>query len=199
MRTTVKCLLPTLAAALTLAACGSSGSGSSSSQASSSTPATTVAATQSAASTTAIVKTASNSKLGASILTSSSGMTLYTLSGERNGKFICSSSACLHVWHPVTVAATVTPSGVSSLATVKRSDGTVQVTYKGAPLYTFAEDKAPGEDNGQGIKDVGTWSVVKIGTAAPASQAASESSSAEPSGSAPAQSEPESSKGGYAY
>jgi predicted lipoprotein with Yx(FWY)xxD motif len=197
MRTTVKCLVPALAAALTLAACGSSSSGSSSSQASASTPAATVAASQSPGATTAVVKTASSSKLGATVLTSTSGMTLYTLSGEGNGKFICSSATCLHVWHPVTVAAAVTPSGVASLATVKRADGSVQVTYKGVPLYTFAQDKAPGEDNGQGIKDVGTWSVVKVGsTAAPATQAASE-----PSGSQAAPSEPESSgsKGGYAY
>jgi Secreted repeat of unknown function len=95
------------------------------------------------------------------------------------------------------VAAAVTPSGVSGLATVKRSNGVAQVTYKGQPLYTFDQDTAPGQDNGQGIKDVGTWSVVKVAGAAPATQAASGSSP-----SAPPSSESGSSGGGgggYSY
>jgi len=50
---------------------------------------------------------------------------------------------------------------------VKRPDGTMQVAYKGMPLYTFAQDKAPGEANGQGIKDVGTWTAIVV--SAPAS------------------------------
>jgi hypothetical protein len=58
---------------------------------------------------------------------------------------------------------------VGSLATVKRSDGSAQVTYKGMPLYTFALDRAPGEVRGQGIKDVGTWKAV---TAHPATSSA---------------------------
>ena len=49
---------------------------------------------------------------------------------------------------------------MASLGTVKRPDGTEQVTYKGMPLYTFAQDRAAGEANGQGIKDVGTWRAV---------------------------------------
>jgi predicted lipoprotein with Yx(FWY)xxD motif len=198
MRPLIKCLVPTLAAALTLAACGSSSSGSS--QTSASTAAATTAS-QSGAAGAAVVKTASNANVGATVLTNASGMTLYTLSGERDGKLICTSTACLHVWHPVTVTAAVTPTGVSSLATVTRSDGTVQVTYKGQPLYTFAQDTAPGQDNGQGLKDVGTWSVVKVAGAAPSTPASSQSSSSEPASSS---SETESSgssgsSGGYAY
>jgi secreted repeat protein with Y-X4-D motif len=31
------------------------------------------------------------------------------------------------------------------------------VTYRGRPLYHFVEDVRPGETNGEGFKDVGTW------------------------------------------
>jgi predicted lipoprotein with Yx(FWY)xxD motif len=143
------------------------------------------AATQ-ASSSSALVKTASNGALKATVLVNAQGMTLYHLSGEQQGKFICTSSACLQVWHPLTVTAANTPTGSVALATVKRPDGSVQVTYKGEPLYTFAQDSAPGQANGQGIKDVGTWSAVTISSAA--------------SSPAPATTGTESSKsGGYGY
>jgi predicted lipoprotein with Yx(FWY)xxD motif len=106
-----------------------------------------------------MVKTASNS-LG-TILIDSQGMTLYHLSGEQNGRFICTSSACLGAWHPLVAPASGAPAGtVGQLGVVKRPEGTLQVTYRGTPLYTFAGDERAGETKGQGIKDVGTWSVV---------------------------------------
>jgi hypothetical protein len=124
-------------------------------------------------------------------------MTLYRLSGEQGGKFICTSSACTQVWHPLSATAG-TPSGsVGSLGTVKRPDGTVQVTYKGMPLYTFAQDQTAGEAKGQGIKDVGTWTVVTIGaksSSAPAA-AAPAPTPAKPS-TTPAESAPPASSGG---
>jgi len=160
MRQSIKLLVPALAATILLAACGSSSKSSSSTTSAPSTAATQAASSHSA--TGAIVKTASNSSLGGTILVDRQGMTLYHLSGEQNGKFICTSSACVGVWHPLTVAAGNTPTGVSSLATVKRPDGSVQVTYKGTPLYTFGQDQSPGQANGQGVKDVGTWRAVTV-------------------------------------
>ncbi len=212
MRSALKFLIPALAASLALAACGSSSnSTNSSSQAAATTPASTTSESSGAASTAAVVKTASNGTLHATVLVNSQGMTLYSLSGEHGGKFICTSSACTAVWHPLT-APSGTPSGsVGSLSTVKRPDGTVQVTYKGMPLYTFAQDQSPGEAKGQGIKDVGTWTVVRIGSGSSSSSSAPATSAptttpAE-SSAAPAQSEsapPASSggggsSGGYSY
>jgi predicted lipoprotein with Yx(FWY)xxD motif len=161
MRQTMRYLVPAFAASVLLAACGSSSSSTTSSSAASSQPAATQA---SSGAPNAVVKTASNAKLGAKILVDAQGMTLYSLSAEQNGKFICTSAACVQVWHPLVAQSGSTPSGsVGSLATVKRPDGTEQVTYKGVPLYTFAQDTAPGDANGQGIKDVGTWTAVTAG------------------------------------
>ena len=101
------------------------------------------------------------------MLTNPQGMTLYALSAERGGKFICTNSACLQLWHPLTVSGTNVPSGsVSSIATVRRPEGTLQVTYKGMPLYTFSGDSKAGEAKGQGFKDVGTWGAVTAGSSA---------------------------------
>jgi predicted lipoprotein with Yx(FWY)xxD motif len=181
MRQTTKVLIPMLAVSALISACGSSSSKNTTSSAAESHPATTQASSSSA-----LVKTASNGTLKATVLVNAQGMTLYHLSGEEQGKFICTSSACVQVWHPLTVTAATTPTGSVALATVKRPDGSVQVTYKGEPLYTFAQDTAPGQANGQGIKDVGTWSAVTISSAA--------------SSPAPATTTTESSKGGgYGY
>ena len=47
------------------------------------------------------------------------------------------------------------------LGTVHRSDGTIQVTYNGHPLYYFRGDMSPGSDHGQGVKAFGAdWYVV---------------------------------------
>lgn len=46
----------------------------------------------------------------------------------------------------------------SKLSTIKRSDGTTQVTYAGWPLYTYTADTKPGEANGTDIKSFGaSW------------------------------------------
>jgi predicted lipoprotein with Yx(FWY)xxD motif len=191
MRHVLKLSLPAIAASLLIAACGSS----SSSNTTSSAAGTQAAQTTGSASSVALVKTASN-PLG-TILIDTRGMTLYHLSGEQNGKFICTSSACVGVWHPLTAPSSGTPGGeVASLGTVKRPDGTVQVTYKGAPLYTFTGDQQSGETKGQGVKDVGTWSAVT--TSSPNAPAASTSSTqAAPASSG--SSEKPSIGGGYAY
>jgi predicted lipoprotein with Yx(FWY)xxD motif len=193
MRNLLKLSLPAIAASLLIAACGSS---SSSNTTSSAAGAQAAAQTSSNPSSAVLVKTASNS-LG-TILVDSQGMTLYHLSGEQNGKFICTSSACVGVWHPL-IAPSSTPSGeVGSLGTVKRPEGTVQVTYKGTPLYTFTGDQQSGETKGQGIKDVGTWSVVTTGSnSTPATSTSS--TPATPAPSTGGSSEESSSGGGYGY
>ena len=118
------------------------------------------------------VQSANSSKLGTSVLVNHKGMTLYTLSAERSGRFICTmsskipggSASCLSVWHPLTVAKGSMPTGAAQLATITRPDtGATQVTWHGLPLYTFTGDKAPGDASGNGFKDVGVWKAAAQG------------------------------------
>jgi predicted lipoprotein with Yx(FWY)xxD motif len=102
---------------------------------------------------------ASAPSLHKTVLTNTKGFTLYTLSGEKNGKFICTGS-CTRTWPPLLVAAGATPKGPVTLGTIKRPEGKTQVTFKGAPVYTFSGDSKKGEANGDGIKDVGVWHAV---------------------------------------
>jgi predicted lipoprotein with Yx(FWY)xxD motif len=95
---------------------------------------------------------------GHTLLATRGGRTLYSLSVETHGKFVCTAmSGCTSIWHPLTVAAGVVPKGPVKLGTVERPEGTVQVTYRGRPLYTFGGDKKAGQTKGEGIHDVGTW------------------------------------------
>lgn len=103
-----------------------------------------------------VVREAHSSSLGKTVLTANNGLTLYSLSVEKHGNFICKGS-CLKDWFPLVVAAGVKPVGPVALGTVKRPDGRRQVTFEGRPLYTFDGDSRKGDANGQGIKDVGTW------------------------------------------
>jgi predicted lipoprotein with Yx(FWY)xxD motif len=98
---------------------------------------------------------------GRTLLAAKNGHTLYSLSVETHGKFVCTKmSGCTSIWRPLTVAAGVVPKGPVKLGTVKRPEGTVQVTYRGRPLYTFGGDRKAGQTNGEGIRDVGTWHAV---------------------------------------
>ena len=106
-----------------------------------------------------VVKVAALSD-GTSVLANLKGRTLYSLSVEKHGKFIC-TGGCLSIWHPLVVAKGVRPTGPVTLGTIKRPEGKTQVTYRGRPLYSFGEDTKAGEANGEGFKDVGTWHAAK--------------------------------------
>ena len=95
---------------------------------------------------------------GEQVLVNSSGRTLYSSDQEKAArKILCSSSDCLAIWTPLTVAMgqqPTAPSRVSStLSTVSRPDGSIQVAFKGQPLYTFTFDHAAGDVHGDNVKD----------------------------------------------
>jgi predicted lipoprotein with Yx(FWY)xxD motif len=103
-----------------------------------------------------VVRTAPNAALNRTVLTNLKGHTLYSLSVETAGRFVCTGT-CLALWHPLVLPSNVKPRGPVRLGTIRRPDGRTQVTYKGRPLYAFVGDTKAGTAKGEGAKDVGTW------------------------------------------
>jgi predicted lipoprotein with Yx(FWY)xxD motif len=105
---------------------------------------------------------------------------LYTKDTANSGKSTCTGQ-CATMWPAVTTtSANPTVMGVTGkVGTIKRSDGTMQVTLNGWPLYTFASDSAAGDTSGQ--KVLGVWFVVspsgsKVTASAPSGTSSSGSS-----------------------
>jgi predicted lipoprotein with Yx(FWY)xxD motif len=121
----------------------------------------TIAATEppAASSGPATVSLGQNDTLG-SFLVDDKGMTLYLFTKDTPNTSACYDK-CATAWPPLlTTDAPVADEGVdaSKLGTTERTDGTVQVTYNGWPLYYYEKDKAPGDVTGQDVGDV--WFVV---------------------------------------
>jgi len=119
-----------------------------------------------AAPATVRINAASNSKLGERVVMNGQGLTLYALSPETASHRLCKSSECLGFWPPLTVPSRKTklkagPGVQGRLGVLRRSNGLLQVSLRGLPLYRFAGDRGKGEANGQGIKSFGgTWHAV---------------------------------------
>jgi predicted lipoprotein with Yx(FWY)xxD motif len=120
-----------------------------------------------ASGTTTTVTTKQVSGVG-TVLTTSSGMPLYTTLQESNGKVLCTGS-CTTVWVPLTISKG-SPTGTTTAGTLgvtTRANGVRQVTLNGKPLYTFFRDTS-GVVNGNNVHDSFngqhfTWHVVLIG------------------------------------
>jgi predicted lipoprotein with Yx(FWY)xxD motif len=101
------------------------------------------------------------------VLVDGQGFTLYVFAPDKHSGHSTCYGACAGGWPPL-----VLPSGVNQalagsgvrkglLGTTRRTDGTVQVTYKKWPLYTWVIDTAPGQATGQDINNLGgKWYVI---------------------------------------
>jgi predicted lipoprotein with Yx(FWY)xxD motif len=156
-RTTYGFALLAALAALVIAGCGGGGSSSGSSSG-------TEASGESSGSGMTVTA-AEISGLGP-VLVDSEGLTVYEFTEDEGTTSVC-YGGCEKEWPPVIASGKPTAGEgamAADLGTTKRKDGTVQVTYKGHPIYTFADDESPGEANGN--EDDGTWFVLnKAGSA----------------------------------
>ena len=111
-----------------------------------------------------VVAVAKSPEAGTTILVDSKGFTLYDFHKDKGNTSAC-YGACASTWPPLsTNGAPKAMSGAeaSQLGTTKRSDGTVQVTYAGHPLYTYIADTKPGEAKGNDYSSFGAqWYALK--------------------------------------
>lgn len=175
---------------LLVAACGSSSSSTSASGTSSgasSASSASSSASSSAASGQAEIKTASTS-LG-TVLTDAQGFTIYWFAKDTSTSSAC-SGACATYWPPV-IGKPVAASGVTltgKLGTIKRSDGSLQATYNGHPLYTYKGDTSAGQVSGNNVNGFGgLWYAVTASGSGASSGATTPAAS------------PSSTGGGYGY
>jgi predicted lipoprotein with Yx(FWY)xxD motif len=85
----------------------------------------------------------------------SEGRTLDSAEVERGGQIGC-IDACTSFWEPVNASANEAESASADrdldLGVVDRSDGDLQLTFDGLPLYSFTEE-GPGQLDGDGLVD----------------------------------------------
>lgn len=114
-----------------------------------------------AASSGTVVKVAST-PLGR-VLVDSRGITLYDFPKDKGIVSSC-YGACAALWPPLSTSGKpVAGPGTraSLLGTTRRSDGKLEVTYNGHPLYYFVTDRKPGQTSGQGLNQFGDpWWVI---------------------------------------
>src|SRR5262249_25493667 len=81
---------------------------------------------------------------GVTVLTSAQGFTLYWFAPDTPARSACYGT-CAGYWPPVTVTGTPSagPGVTGRLGTIKRADGTTQVTYNGHPPYTYVRHPPP--------------------------------------------------------
>jgi predicted lipoprotein with Yx(FWY)xxD motif len=143
-------------------------------------------------SATPAVGSAANAKFEERIVVDAHGSTLYVLSPETTHHLLCKSGECLKFWPPLTVRSRkiklTAGAGVrGQLGILRRSNGVLQVTLRGLPLYRFSGDSAKDAANGENIKSFGgTWHVLSAASATTPAPASTETMPVAPTTSAPA-------------
>jgi predicted lipoprotein with Yx(FWY)xxD motif len=151
--TTLRHTAITGATLLTLAGCGGQAGTPAASAATTATPTAASSPTPTATPAAAgpVVMAQQVGTMGTLLVAASNGHTLYTFNSDSPGVSRCSGQ-CLATWPALTVPAGQTPTGgagvTGQLATITRTDGSLQVTYKGLPLYFFHSDSAAGDTKG---------------------------------------------------
>ena len=107
--------------------------------------------------------TVHSSKFGR-ILFDGRGFALYAFTRDRAGRSAC-TGACARAWPPYVVKTRPkagTGTTASLLGTIRRGNGSRQVTYAGKPLYYYVGDREPLQVLCQNVVEFGgTWLIVR--------------------------------------
>jgi predicted lipoprotein with Yx(FWY)xxD motif len=110
--------------------------------------------------TSILVVTAAGAQGAGKILTNDFKMTLYVFDKDANGKSNCNGE-CAANWPPYAEkVAMYNPANGGPWTVITRDDGKKMWAYEGKPVYTFKNDKAPGDTKGDGVN--GVWHIVKL-------------------------------------
>jgi predicted lipoprotein with Yx(FWY)xxD motif len=94
---------------------------------------------------------------GTKVLTNAKGFTIYSFAPDTPTASKCYGS-CAAYWPPVTGKAAAGSGLPGTVSTIKRTDGSVQLTYNGHPLYTYIGDSARGQARGNNLNlNGGLW------------------------------------------
>jgi predicted lipoprotein with Yx(FWY)xxD motif len=94
---------------------------------------------------------------GVTVLTNSKGFTLYSFAPDTPTTSKCYGS-CAAYWPPAIGTAAAGSGLPGQTGTIKRTDGSLQLTYNGHPLYTYIGDGAPGQARGNNLNlNGGLW------------------------------------------
>jgi predicted lipoprotein with Yx(FWY)xxD motif len=107
--------------------------------------------------TAAFAQTKTGDSAKGKVLTDGKGMTLYTFDKDAGGKSAC-NGPCAANWPPLMASADAKPA--SGYTVVTRDDSGKQWAHKGKPLYTWKNDKKPGDITGDGFLN-GAWHIAK--------------------------------------
>ncbi|WP_421733732.1 hypothetical protein [Cellulomonas sp.] len=159
MRRTVLYSLTALVAAATLTACGGADDNTPAADDTPSAQESMAEETPAADAGSTDLATAETS-LG-TVVVDGDGMTAYYFLKDvkDSGTSACAGD-CATAWPAITTESdTPTVEGVTGeVGTITGTDGAKQITIDGRPIYTFAQDTAPGDVLGQGVNDV--WYVI---------------------------------------
>jgi predicted lipoprotein with Yx(FWY)xxD motif len=99
---------------------------------------------------------------GTTVLTNAKGFTLYSFAPDTPTASRCYGS-CAAYWPPATGTLAASPGVPGRVGTIKRTDGTEQLTYNGHPLYTYIGDSTPGQAKGNNLNlNGGLWNEVRV-------------------------------------
>jgi len=93
------------------------------------------------------------------------GFALYAFTADRGGRSVC-NGACAKAWPPYVVRGGAPRAGRGTrqrlLGTIRRADGSRQLTYAGRPLYYYVGERQPHLVLCQNVREYGgLWLVVR--------------------------------------